>query len=73
MKRHWRVVGWTSETPNFKPAHVDPLQFVPVAQFNSVHLGGITMFAFADGSVRPLDSSIDAKVFHGMGTINKRD
>ena len=70
----WRVVGFTSETPNYRPtveAHL--VNYQPIAQFTSVHAGGLTMFAFADGSTRTISDTIDLAVFHGMGTVNGRD
>ena len=69
----WHLVGWTGETPNFENGgsqDQNPIQF---AQFNSVHAGGLTMFGFADGSVRTLSSNIDLEVFHAMGTIAGND
>ena len=63
----WRVVGWTGEPPNnigSSDAH-----FHGFAQFNSMHLGGITNFAFADGSVHAVDDNVTRDLFFALGTI----
>ncbi len=31
------------------------------------------MFAFADGAIKQIPSTIDSDVFFAMGTINERD
>lgn len=78
----WRVVGWTGEPPN-NPMRTDPLvviddegneeeleiHFHGFAQFNSMHLGGLTMFSFVDGSVRPIRDDINPVTFRALGTI----
>lgn len=64
----WRVVGWTGEPPNNKAYSVDP-HFHGFAQFNSSH-PSVTMFGFADGSVRSILDEIDKDVFAAMGSIN---
>jgi prepilin-type N-terminal cleavage/methylation domain-containing protein len=82
----WRVVGWTGEPPN-NPMRTDPvivydddgdevaleIHFHGFAQFNSMHLGGLTMFCFGDGSVRPISDSISPTAFKAMGTIRGRE
>lgn len=70
----WRVVGWTGEPPNYKPSD-DPtaIHFHAYAQFNSAHLGRLTMFAYADGSVKALSADIDFDLFHSLGTIRGRE
>jgi len=64
----WRVVGWTGEPPNnigSSEAH-----FHGFAQFNSSHTGGVTNFAFADGSVHSVDENVTPELFFAMGTIH---
>lgn len=82
----WRVVGWTGEPPN-NPMRTDPLiivddegneeeleiHFHGFSQFNSMHLGGLTMFSFVDGSVRPIRDDINPVTFRAMGTIQGRE
>ena len=82
----WRVVGWTGEPPN-NPPRRDPvvivnddgseeileIHFHGFAQFNSMHGGGLTTFAFVDGSVRFISDDIDPRVFKAMGTIKNGD
>ncbi|QEG23225.1 DUF1559 family PulG-like putative transporter [Mariniblastus fucicola] len=63
----WRVVGWTGEPPNNKGG-IDA-HFHGFAQFNSMHTGGITVFAFADGSVHMIDENVTADLFYALGTI----
>ncbi len=63
----WRVVGWTGEPPNNPP--VSRFHFHGFAQFNSMHAGGITNFAFADGSVHTIDKEVDQELFWALGTI----
>lgn len=63
----WRVVGWTGEPPNNKEYSVDP-HFHGFAQFNSSH-PSVTMFGFADGSIRSITDLIDPEVFKAMGSI----
>ncbi len=70
----WRVVGWTGEPPNYRPDdQPGAIHYHPFAQFNSAHAGGLTMFAFADGSVSVLSSQVDFEVFHSLGTIRGRE
>ena len=70
----WRVVGWTGEPPNYQPnGDPDDLHFHAFAQFNSAHPGGLTMFAFADGSVTTLASDIEFEIFYSLGTIRGRE
>jgi prepilin-type N-terminal cleavage/methylation domain-containing protein len=78
----WRVVGWTGEPPN-NPMRTTPLvvvdedgndveleiHFHGFAQYNSMHQGGMTMFAFADGSTHAIAKGIEALTFRAMGTI----
>jgi prepilin-type N-terminal cleavage/methylation domain-containing protein len=82
----WRVVGWTWEPPNH-PMQTEPvvilneegeeteleIHFHGFAQFNSMHLGGVTMFGFVDGSARSIDDGIDPLIFRAMGTIRGRE
>ncbi len=82
----WRVVGWTGEPPN-NPMRTDPLivfdedgdevaleiHFHGFAQYNSMHLGGLTMFCFGDGSVRPVSDNVSPTTFKAMGTIRGRE
>ncbi|MDG1874469.1 MAG: DUF1559 domain-containing protein [Mariniblastus sp.] len=82
----WRVVGWTGEPPN-NPMRTEPLvviddegneeileiHFHGFAQFNSMHMGDVTMFNFVDGSVRPISDHINALTFRAMGTIQGAD
>lgn len=82
----WRVVGWTWEPPN-NPMQTEPvvildekgeeteleIHFHGFAQYNSMHLGGVTMFGFVDGSVRSIDDGIDPLVFRALGTIRGRE
>ena len=82
----WRVVGWTGEPPN-NPPNRDPvvvinedgseeileIHFHGFAQFNSMHGGSLTTFAFVDGSVRFINDDIDPRVFKAMGTIKNGD
>ena len=81
----WRVVGWAGEPPN-NPLRTEPLvvinddgeeteleiHFHGFAQFNSMH-NGVTMFAFCDGSTRPIDDDISPVAFRAMGTIKGRE
>lgn len=64
----WRVVGWTGEPPNNPPSG-SSAHFHGFAQFNSMHIGGVTNFAFADGSTRSIFDRIDPQVFMALGTI----
>lgn len=64
----WRVVGWTYEPPN----HKIPGETHPYADFSSSH-HNVTMFTFADGSVRPITDSIRVEIFQGMGTIRGQE
>lgn len=82
----WRVVGWTGEPPN-NPMQTEPLivydddgngveleiHFHGFAQYNSMHPGGLTMFCFGDGSVRPITNGISPLTFKAMGTIRGRE
>lgn len=82
----WRVVGWTGEPPN-NPMQTTPtvvededgeeveleIHFHGFAQFNSMHVGGLTMFVFADGSTRPIADTIDPLTFRALGTIRGRE
>ena len=82
----WRVVGWTWEPPN-NPMQQEPvvivdefgnetaleIHFHGFAQFNSMHLGGLTMFGFVDGSTRSIEDGIDPLLFRAMGTIRGRE
>ncbi len=82
----WRVVGWTGEPPN-NPPRTEPviivddkggeeelqIHFHGFAQFNSMHPGGITMFAMADGSTHPINDRIDPRIFRALGTIRGRE
>lgn len=82
----WRVVGWTGEPPN-NPQRIEPLvvvdeegneqeleiHFHGFAQFNSMHLGGVSMFSFVDGSVHSISDQVDALAFMAMGTIRGGD
>ena len=82
----WRVVGWTGEPPN-NPMRTDPLivvddegneeeleiHFHGFSQFSSMHLGGLTMFSFVDGSVRPIRDDINPVTFRAMGTIQGKE
>ncbi len=63
----WRVVGWTGEPPNNKGQ--SDAHFHGFAQFNSMHFGGATNFAFADGSVHAIDENVTADLFFALGTI----
>lgn len=65
----WRVVGWTGEPPN-NEVSTDQAHFHGFAQFNSMHTGGVTNFAFADGSVHSVDENVTAELFFAMGTIH---
>ena len=70
----WRVVGWTGEPPNYENDNeVSTPHFHPFAQFNSDHADGLSMFAFADGSVDVISKRVDFEVFHSLGTINGRE
>lgn len=82
----WRVVGWTGEPPN-NPMQTEPIivfdddgnevaleiHFHGFAQFNSMHRGGLTMFCFGDGAVRPITDNISPLAFKAMGTIRGRE
>jgi len=82
----WRLVGWTGEPPN-NPQRTEPLiiinddgseeeleiHFHGFAQFNSMHLGDVTMFCYADGSVHPITGEIHPTAFRALGTIRGRD
>lgn len=82
----WRVVGWSGEPPNNSP-RITPIvvvdddgneetleiHFHGFAQFNSMHAGGVSMFAFVDGSVRPISNSISPITFKALGTIRGRE
>ncbi len=59
-----RVVGSTAVTPNNKDGVFEG--------FHSYH-PGIVMFAFADGSVRPITDSIDLAVYQAMSTRSRGD
>ncbi len=63
----WRVVGWTGEPPNNKGQ--SDAHFHGFAQFNSMHFGGATNFAFADGSIHTIDKNVTADLFFALGTI----
>lgn len=63
----WRVVGWTGEPPNNPPT--SRFHFHGFAQFNSMHPGGMTNFAFADGSVHIIDKNVTKELFWALGTI----
>ena len=70
----WRVVGWTGEPPNLpEPSGPNDLHSHPYAQFNSAHRAGLTMFAFADGSVMAIANEVDVDLFLSLGTINGRE
>ncbi len=70
----WRVVGWTGEPPNYKgSSEPNAIHRHPYAQFNSAHPDGLTMFAFADGSVTTLAADVDFEIFHSLGTIRGRE
>ena len=78
-------MGWAGEPPN-NPLRTEPLvvinddgeeteleiHFHGFAQFNSMH-NGVTMFAFCDGSTRPIDDDISPVAFRAMGTIKGRE
>jgi len=64
----WRVIGWTGEPPNNK-RNSDEAHFHGFAQFNSMHFGGATNFAFADGSVHAIDENVTPDLFYALGTI----
>lgn len=67
-------MAWTGEPPNYLgSSHPKALHVHPFAQFNSAHPGGVTMFAFADGSVTALAAEIDFDVFYSLGTIRGRE
>ena len=63
----WRVVGWTGEPPNNQGS--SEAHFHGFAQFNSMHAGGVTNFAFADGSVHSVDQNVTRELFYALGTI----
>jgi len=63
----WRVVGWTGEPPNNEGS--SEAHFHGFAQFNSTHMGGVTNFAFADGSVHSIDENVTKDLFFALGTI----
>ena len=63
----WRVVGWTGEPPNNRGS--SEAHFHGFAQFNSMHDGGVTYFAFADGSVHSVNEHVTRELFFALGTI----
>ena len=63
----WRVVGWTGEPPN--NTGTSEAHFHGFAQFNSMHFGGMTNFAFADGSVHTIGEEVSRDLFFALGTI----
>ena len=65
----WRVVGWTGEPPNHDPGLASEVHFHGFAQFNSDHMGGVTVFVFADGSVHRISEDVDPEVFKALGSI----
>ncbi len=82
----WRVVGWSGEPPNNPPQTVPvividddgnevelEIHFHGFAQFNSMHIGGLTSFGFVDGSTRLIANDVDVVAFRAMGTIRGRD
>ena len=49
------------------------IHFHGFSQFSSMHVGGLTMFSFVDGSVRPIRDDINPVTFRAMGTIQGKE
>ena len=64
----WRVLGWTGEPPNNDPGQNSEVHFHGFAQFNSAHVGGITICGFADGSIHSIRDEISPRVFEALGS-----
>lgn len=62
----WRILGWTGEPPNNKPA--SEVHFHWYAQFNSAHWD-VTYFVLLDGSVQGVANTVAPDVFKASGTI----
>lgn len=64
----WRVVGWTGETPNNLET-TSEAHFHGYAQFNSAHIGDVTILSFADGSVHAITAEVDVSLFKALGSV----
>ena len=65
----WRVLGWTGEPPNNDPGGSSEAHFHGYAQFNSSHMGGVVIHAFADASIHAISEEVDHEIFAALGSV----